>query len=117
MVFKGSRAKNFKEKAIEQTLKQIDEMHLEADMTRSTKTYVQETFERLTKMVSGDVDAVIENTQRTLDELARQKERHDVLTQEQVRELDQIAERTKKIQERTALINQMLTARAAGATV
>lgn len=117
MVFKGSRAKTFKERAIEQTLKQIDEMHLEADMRRATKTYVQETFERLTKMVSGDVDAVIENTQRTLDELARQKERQDVLTQEQVRELDQIAERTKKIQERTELINQMLTARAAGAAV
>jgi GTPase SAR1 family protein len=116
-LFTGSRAKTFKEKAIEQTLKQIDEMHLEADMVRSTKTYIDEVFSRLGKSVSADVDAVIGNTQRTLDELARQKERHDVLTEEQVRDLDQIEQRTKSIQERTAVVNKMLTARMAGAAL
>jgi hypothetical protein len=117
MVFKGARAKQFKEKAIEQTLKQIDDMHLEADISRSTRKYVQDTFDRLTQMVSTDVDAVIENTRRTLDQLALQKERQDVLTGEQIRELDQIAERTTSIIESTKAVNVMLTARAAGAAI
>lgn len=117
LMFKGSRANTFKEKAAEQTLKQIEDMNLEADLLRATKTYVQDTFDNLTKMVSSDVDAVIDNTQRTLDQLARDKERQDVLTQEQVRELDQMGARTKMIQERTILVNQMLTARASEAAV
>jgi hypothetical protein len=117
LVFKGGRAKNLKEKAIEQTLKQIDDMHLEADMARSTRSYVQETFDRLGKAVSGDVGAVIDNTQRTLDDLARQKERQTVLNEAELRELDQIEQRTKAMQESAAAVNKVLTARAAGAAV
>jgi hypothetical protein len=117
MIFKGNRAKNFKEKAIDQTLKQIDDMHMEADMTRSVRAYVTETFDGLTKLVSSDVDAVIENTQRTLDQLSLQKERQDVLSSEQIRELDQIEARTKKIQENTMVVNKLLTARAEAMSV
>jgi predicted GTPase len=116
-LFKGQRAKTFKEKAIEQTMKQINEMRLEAELTKQTKAYVNETLSQLAGMVSKDVDAVIENTQRTLDEVARQKERQEVLSQEQIRELDQIAERTKSIVENAKRINSTLAARMAAAAL
>jgi len=116
-LFTGSRAKSFKEKAIEQTVKQIGEMRLEADMVRSTRTYVDDVFNRLSQSVSTNVDAVIANTQSTLDELALRKERQEVLTEEQVRDLDQIELRTKAIQDRTASVNKLLTARMAGAAL
>jgi hypothetical protein len=115
LIFKGARAKTFKENAITQTLKQIDDMNLESTLAVAVRKYVQQTFDRLTQMVSKDIDSVIENTQRTLDQLALQKERQEVLTQEQSRELDQIGERTRTILERAKIINNMLVARAAGA--
>ncbi len=116
LIFKGSRAKAFREHAIEQTLAQIDSINLEAGLRVSVQKYVQQTFDRLTQMVSADVDAIIDNTQRTLDGLALQKERQQVLTQEQVRELDQIGEWTRAILERARNLNSVLAARAAGAT-
>jgi ribosome biogenesis GTPase A len=116
-IFKGAKAKNFKEKAIDQTLRQLDAMHLEGAMARAAKTHVEETFNRLTQMVSSDVDAVIENTERTLNELARQKERQDALSTEQIRELDVIGERTRGILENVQALNAILTAREAATAV
>jgi hypothetical protein len=109
--------KNFKEKAIEQTLKQIDNLHLESAMARATKEHVQATFNRLVQMVSADVDAVIENTERTLNESAEQKARHDALSSEQIREMNDISERTTTILESAKRLNAILTAREAAAAV
>jgi hypothetical protein len=117
MIFKGARAKTFKEHAIEQTMQQIDDLKLESGLSASVHKYVSAAFDRLTKMVSADVDAVIENTQRTLDQVAGQKERQEVLTQEQIRELDQTAERTRAIQERGKALDSLLAARATGGNV
>ena len=117
MIFKGARAKTFKEHAIEQTMQQIDDLKLETGLSASVHKYVSDAFDRLTKIVSADVDAVIENTQRTLDQVAGQKERQEVLTQEQIRELDQTAERTRAIQERGKTLDSLLAARATGGNV
>ncbi len=117
ILFAGERSKNFKEKAIQQALKQIDEMHLEEQIGRSIRSYTEESFSHLGKSVSDEVDAVIENTQRTLTELAREKERQAVMSENQLRELDQMSERIKGILESTMSINRQLTAHAAGAAL
>ncbi len=117
ILFAGERSKNFKEKAIQQALKQIDEMRLEEQIGRSIRSYTEESFSHLGKSVSDEVDAVIENTQRTLTELAREKERQAVMSENQLRELDQMSERIKGILESTMSINRQLTAHAAGAAL
>jgi hypothetical protein len=86
-------------------------------MAKSTRQYVSETFERLTRMMSDEVDAVIENTRRTLAELALEKERQEVLTQHQIQEFDQMAERARAIRDRAAVIHTALAARTGAAAV
>ena len=116
-LFRGARAQNFKEKVVEQTLKQIAEMRLEDAITRSVREYAEQAFSHLSRTVSDEVDAVTENIQRTLTELAREKERQDVLSESQVRELDQMSGRIQSILENTMTINRQLTAFAAGAAL
>jgi hypothetical protein len=116
-LFKPAAARTLNDQAIEQVLQQVGDLHLEAEMTKSTSQYVAETFARLAKMVSDEVDAVIENTRHTLAELAREKERQEMLTQHQIGELDQMSERTRAIRDRAAAVHNALAAREGAATV
>jgi hypothetical protein len=114
-IFKPAAGKTINEQTIEQIVAQLAELHLEAEMTKSAREYAAATFERLAKMMSDEVDAVIENTRRTLADLALEKERQEILTQHQTQELDQMAERTRAIADRAAAIQTTLAARAEAA--
>jgi len=109
----GSRARNFKEHFKSKLNECIEAQNIEDQMRHSVENYVREGFENLKENVSRDIEALIENTRRTLDDLRRRKERQEFVTAEELRLYSDMAEKTRTIRDFASRVNAALTERAA----
>jgi GTPase Era involved in 16S rRNA processing len=108
-----SRAKSFKEHFKSKLSESIGARSIEEQMRQSVENYVREAFEGLQEKVSRDLEALIADTRRTLDDLRRGKERHEFITTEELRMYSEMAEKTRSIRDFASRVNAALTERTA----
>jgi hypothetical protein len=94
----------------------IDKFNLEVELAKESRDYSVERLNHVWSLVAVRVKAKMEEAHRRIDESARHKQRQEILCEQQIRKLDQIAERTRSIMENAVRINAMLAARTAVAS-
>lgn len=97
LVFAGDRIENFKANYQQAVLVEIEKQLRENPIDRKINEQISEIFATLKQKVRQEVDALLDNTQNTLTELHTQRERNEVLNEQQQQDLNQMSTETQKI--------------------
>lgn len=97
LVFAGERVENFKANYQQSVLVEIEKQLRENPIDRKINEQISEIFANLKQKVRQEVDALLDNTQNTLTELHTQRERNEVLSEQQQRDLNQMVTETQRI--------------------
>ncbi|WP_103666462.1 dynamin family protein [Pseudanabaena sp. BC1403] len=96
-IFAGERAENFKADYQKAVLVEIEKQLRKNPIDRKINDQISEIFDTLQMKVRQQVDASIDNTQDTLTELYTQRERNEVLSEQEQRDLNQKSDETQQI--------------------
>ncbi|MBW4646535.1 MAG: dynamin family protein [Goleter apudmare HA4340-LM2] len=97
LVFGGEQVKAFQENYKDAVLKEI-EKHLRSNpINQKVEDHISASFNHLKQTLSQEVEALLDNTQNTLTELNRKRQRNEALTEAERKELDEIRAETEKI--------------------
>lgn len=97
LVFAGERVENFKANYQQAILVEIEKQLRDNPIDRKINEQISGIFTTLKQSVRQEVDALLDNTQNTLTELYTKRERNEVLSEQQQRELNQMSTETQRI--------------------
>jgi GTPase SAR1 family protein len=97
VVFAGERVENFKSNYQQAVLVEIERQLRENPIDRKIDGQISEIFTNLKQSVRQEVDALLDNTQNTLTDLSTKRERNEVLSEQQQRDLYQMSTETQRI--------------------
>ena len=97
LVFSGERVENFKSNYQQAVLVEIEKQLRENPIDRKINEQISEIFASLKQKVRQEVDALLDNTQDTLTDLYTKRERNEVLSEQQQRDLNQMSTETQRI--------------------
>ncbi|MEZ2228939.1 MAG: dynamin family protein [Microcoleus sp.] len=107
-VFGGERVEHFKENYRKEALELIENQLKQNHIDRQVNQQIDNTFGALKQKVRQEVETLLENTQSTLTDLRANRERKIVLNENQLQELKQMKEDTKRIQDSAQRLSQEL---------
>lgn len=96
-VFAGERVENFKASYQQAVLVEVEKQLRENPIDRKINEQISEIFTTLKQKVRQEVDVLLDNTQNTLTELYTKRERNEVLSEQQQRDLNQMSTETQRI--------------------
>jgi len=97
LVFAGERVESFKANYQQAVLVEIEKQLRENPIDRKINEQISEIFATLKQNIRQEVDALLDNTQNTLTELYTKRERNEVLSEQQQRDLNQMSTETQRI--------------------
>ena len=96
-VFAGERVEAFKANFKEAVLKEMDKQLRTNPINQKVEEHISSTFDTLKQTLSQEVEALLDNTQNTLNELSRKRARNEAFSENERKELNDIRARTEKI--------------------
>ena len=96
-VFAGEQVEAFKANFKEAVFKEMDKQLKSNPISQKVEEYISSTFDALKRTLSQEVDALLDNTQDTLNDLSHQRARNEALSENERKELDEIRAKTDKI--------------------
>ena len=96
-VFGGERVEAFKENYKEAVLKEIDKQLRSNPINQKVEDYISETFATLKQKLNQEVEALLDNTQKTLTDLNEKRARDEFMNEAQHKELNDIRAETERI--------------------
>ncbi|AFY35725.1 dynamin family protein [Calothrix sp. PCC 7507] len=96
-VFGGEQVEAFRENYKEAILKEIEKNLKSNPINQKVEEQISASFNQLKKTLSEEVEALLDNTQNTLTELNRKRQRNEALTEAESKELDEMRAETEKI--------------------
>ncbi len=97
MVFGGEQVEAFKENYKAAVLKEIEKQLKSNPINHKVEDYITKSFDQLKQTLSQEVEALLDNTQNTLTELNRKRQKQEVLTEAETKELEDIRTETERI--------------------
>ena len=97
MVFGGEQVESFKKNYKEAILKEIEKQLKSNPINRKVEDHISASFDHLKQTLSQEVETLLDNTQNTLTELNRKRQRNEALTEAEKRELDEMRVETERI--------------------
>lgn len=107
MVFAKERAKSFKENYKKEVMEGID-YQFQEKFKQSIDELISDNFDQLKHTLQQEVESLLDDTQKTLDELRSQRERGKILSEAECRELSGIREETQRILGNAERLSQQL---------
>jgi hypothetical protein len=108
LVFSGERLENFKTNYQQAVVVEIERQLRENPIDRKINEQIFEIFASLKQKVRQEVDVLLDNTQNTLTELYAKRERNEVLSEQQQRDLDQMSTETQRILDNAQWLSKQL---------
>ncbi len=103
-VFGGFRVDKFKKDYKAEVLKEIDNQLKKNSVAQQVNDHISERFSALKQQVHQEVDALLDNTQKTLVELQNQREQDETLTEKKRQQLDDMRTETQRILDKAQLM-------------
>ena len=97
LVFGGEQVEAFKENYKAAIDKEIEKQLKSNPINRKVEDHISTSFNHLKQTLSQEVEALLDNTQNTLTELNRKRQRNEALTEAEEKELDEIRAETERI--------------------
>jgi GTPase SAR1 family protein len=107
MVFAKERAKSFKENYKKEVMEGIEQQFQEK-FKQSIEQQISENFDQLKCTLQQEVESLLDDTQKTLDELRSQRERGKILSESECRDLAEIGKETQRILGNAERLSQQL---------
>jgi GTPase SAR1 family protein len=108
LVFAGERLENFKTNYKQAVLVEIERQLRENPIDRKINEQIFEIFASLKQKVRQEVDVLLDNTQNTLTDLYAKRERNEVLSEQQHRDLNQMSTETQRILDNAQRLSKQL---------
>ncbi len=107
-LFSQEQVQKFRDQFTSSTIEQL-ESKLEIDkVEREVADYIQQTFDALKQKVKDESAALLDDTEKTLFDLQAQRERSQMMSEEERKEFSMIRDRIKQIEERSqGLLTQL----------
>jgi GTPase SAR1 family protein len=97
MMFARDRAENFKADYTEKMLQEIDKQLREQRLEQKIDEQITVPFELLKETLRQEVEALLDNTQKTLTDLSDKRGRQEAMTEAERQELDRVRAETQRI--------------------
>ncbi|MTJ52133.1 dynamin family protein [Anabaena sp. UHCC 0253] len=97
MVFAGDLVENYRKNYTEKTLEALDKQIREQRLEQKIDDQITTAFEVLKQTLRQEVDALLDNTQKTLTELSDKRGRQEAMTDAERQEINQIRAETQRI--------------------
>ncbi|MBE9233413.1 dynamin family protein [Cuspidothrix issatschenkoi LEGE 03284] len=97
MVFAGDLVENYRKNYTEKTLEALDKQIREQRLEQTIDDQITTAFEVLKQTLRQEVDALLDNTQKTLTELSDKRGRQEAMTDAERQEINQIRTETQRI--------------------
>lgn len=107
--FASQRIENFKQNYKRQVFEQIDKQLREQRIDIEVFNQVNNVYDALKSKFIGELDASIEQTQNTIDQLRNQRERKEIMAEQKSKEYNELVLEVEKMRSRAqALSNQLI---------
>ncbi len=97
LVFGGEQVETLKVNYKEAIITEIEKQLKSNPINRKVEDHISASFDHLKQTLSQEVEALLDNTQNTLTELNRKRQREEVLTETEKKELDDMRAETERI--------------------
>jgi len=97
LVFGGEQVEAFKENYKAAILQEIEKNLKLNPINQKVEEHISTSFNNLKQTLSQEVEALLDNTQNTLTELNRKRQRNEALTEAEKKELDEMRAETERI--------------------
>jgi predicted GTPase len=97
MVFAGDLVENYRKNYTEKTLEALDKQIREQRLEQTIDDQITTAFDVLKQTLRQEVDALLDNTQKTLTELSDKRGRQEAMTDAERQEINQIRAETQRI--------------------
>ncbi|MBD2139251.1 dynamin family protein [Anabaena sp. FACHB-1237] len=96
-IFADDLVENYRKNYIEKTLEELDKHIREQRLEQKIDDQITTTFEVLKQTLRQEVDALLDNTQKTLTELSDKRGRQEAMTEAERQKINQIRDETQRI--------------------
>lgn len=110
LVFPDRKIDRFREQMKDAVSKKFDEMQFNSDFSANVKKQVESAFDALKNKVESETEAVLKDTENTLNDLLSKIERENVLTEQEKEKLKSISDSTAKIRINAENVSRQIAA-------
>lgn len=107
-VFAGERVKRFKQNYEQLVLQKLDEKLREQRLDIQVNESIVTAYRTLKEQIVGEVNGLIEETQKTLDEIREKKARHETATEHQRQEFKKMQAEVERIRHNAFQLSKQL---------
>ncbi|MFM6183828.1 MAG: dynamin family protein [Dolichospermum sp.] len=108
-IFPDDLVENYRKNYIEKTLEELDKQIREQRLEQKVDDQITTAFEVLKQTLRQEVDALLDNTQKTLTELSDKRGRQEAMTDAERQEINQIRAETQRILGNAQRLSEQLT--------